>query len=61
MLGQILSTERDAGRLAKHGDNQFPEGGDEGEPPVEVADLVTIGVTKRLSARAAKLAEPEAV
>lgn len=53
MLGQILGVERDAGRLAPSRGSrkdQVPDG-----------NLVTVGVTKRLSARAAKLAEALAV
>ena len=47
-LGQILSAERDAGRLAHHG---------VGTPSESThATLTSIGVSGKLSARAAKLA-----
>ena len=54
-LGQILATERDDGRLAKHGDNQHLGDPRRGFP------LSSIGVSGNLSARAAKLAEPDDV
>ena len=52
-LGQILATERDDGRLAHHG---------VGTPSESThATLTSIGISGKLSARAAKLAEPDDV
>ena len=52
-LGQILSAERDAGGLASKGGDKSKVAG--------TATYTSIGVTKGLSVRAAKLAEPDDV
>ena len=56
-LGELLKVERDEGRLAKQG-----HGPGRGKSSTEAAPLSDIGVDKKLSARAGKLAalpEPE--